>query len=336
MAKKSFWNWIADISKPVTDALSKAFGFDDDTKKKAKDTTVNYLSDNASDEEKSLVNSVLGTNEKHAVDFTKGFVNGATDTTDWVKDQIEAETGAGTNETNKEIADQNLGFEREKFDYDKALQEKMFEREDTSYQRTVNDMRMAGLNPLNMQSTNGAGVTVATTAPQNRFSAQSTQALQLMSTIFNSALQAKSVSSNNSLQQANANLLNAQAQNQRIKNIYEDSILSASLSNMRYDNNMKYLDFTDKYNNYLMNQIMGWTNDMPEWMKQSSARLGYKPFTYNKVSDFDKVFSNPDVSWYQTNPEMKINPELSSKLLSDELLTGSLGFLGNLFLKWFK
>ena len=50
-----------------------------------------------------------------------------------------------TNATNKAIADQNLGFQRENLDYTKALQQQIFNREDSSYQRTVSDMRAAGL-----------------------------------------------------------------------------------------------------------------------------------------------------------------------------------------------
>lgn len=46
-------------------------------------------------------------------------------------------------------------------DYMKALQEKIFQREDTAYQRTAEDMRKAGLNPLSMQGTNNAGSAVS-------------------------------------------------------------------------------------------------------------------------------------------------------------------------------
>ena len=53
-----------------------------------------------------------------------------------------------TNEVNKQIAEQNLAFQRENLDYNRALNEKIFERADTAHQREVQDMRAAGLNPL--------------------------------------------------------------------------------------------------------------------------------------------------------------------------------------------
>lgn len=77
-----------------------------------------------------------------------------------------------TNATNKEIAEQNLDFQRDNLEYQKELQQQIFEREDTAYQRTKNDMLAAGLNPLTMQGTNGAGEAIATQPLNNSFQAQ--------------------------------------------------------------------------------------------------------------------------------------------------------------------
>lgn len=97
-----------------------------------------------------------------------------------------AQAGASIYDTakNSEIAENNLDWQkeafaqnqanwRENFDYQKALQERIFDREDTAYQRTVNDMRQAGLNPLAMNGTNGSGEAIATSplqqeAPQSQ------------------------------------------------------------------------------------------------------------------------------------------------------------------------
>lgn len=97
-----------------------------------------------------------------------------------------AQAGASIFDTikNSETANNNLNFQNEvfaqnqknweaNFDYQKALQERIFDREDTSYQRTVNDMRQAGLNPLAMNGTNGSGEAIATSplqqeAPQSQ------------------------------------------------------------------------------------------------------------------------------------------------------------------------
>lgn len=69
--------------------------------------------------------------------------------------------------SNEKIADQNLAFQKEKLKYDQQLQQQIFNREDTAYQRTIADMRAAGISPLAMQGTNAAGEAIQTTAPQN-------------------------------------------------------------------------------------------------------------------------------------------------------------------------
>lgn len=71
-----------------------------------------------------------------------------------------------TNEVNKEIAEQNLAFQRENLDYNRALNERIFERADTAHQREVADLRAAGLNPL-----------IATAGAETAGSATPTEAL---------------------------------------------------------------------------------------------------------------------------------------------------------------
>lgn len=65
--------------------------------------------------------------------------------------------------------EENLAFQREKLDYDKALQQRIFDREDTAYQRTFNDIYKSGFNPLSAQgiNPNNAGEAINTQAPQN-------------------------------------------------------------------------------------------------------------------------------------------------------------------------
>lgn len=80
-----------------------------------------------------------------------------------------AKTGLGIWQTveNKRQADKNYELQREHFDYQKALQEKIFQREDTAVQRRRADLEAAGLNPnLAAGSPAGAGSVVSTTAPQ--------------------------------------------------------------------------------------------------------------------------------------------------------------------------
>lgn len=86
--------------------------------------------------------------------------------------QANKEIADSTNATNAAIAEQNLGFQREVLDYQKGLQERIFNREDTAYQRTVSDMRAAGISPLAMQGANGAGEAIAVSPMHNSFQAQ--------------------------------------------------------------------------------------------------------------------------------------------------------------------
>lgn len=76
-------------------------------------------------------------------------------------------SGKKSNDTNKAIAEENLEFQ-------KATQQTEWERQDTAYQRAVQDMYKAGLNPL-------AGVntaeSAASVAPQNGYQSDPTAAV---------------------------------------------------------------------------------------------------------------------------------------------------------------
>lgn len=96
-----------------------------------------------------------------------------------------------TNEVNSKIANQNLAFQRENLDYQKALQQKIFDREDSAYARTVQDMRNAGLSPLTMSGTNGAGEAIATTPLHNDYQHTDIGGFAMLSGILNTIQQLK-------------------------------------------------------------------------------------------------------------------------------------------------
>lgn len=86
--------------------------------------------------------------------------------------------GRETNALNKEIADKNLQLQQNQFDYQKALNERQMQREDTAYQRTVSDMRAAGLSPLTMTGTNSSSPLTSAEAPQNGMQYQNPATMQ--------------------------------------------------------------------------------------------------------------------------------------------------------------
>lgn len=60
----------------------------------------------------------------------------------------------------------NYNQQSKQFEYQKELNKLQMQREDTQYQRTVNDMRQAGLSPLAMQGLNSSSPLTSAVAPQ--------------------------------------------------------------------------------------------------------------------------------------------------------------------------
>lgn len=68
-------------------------------------------------------------------------------------------------------SNQNYQLQRENLDYQKSLQQTIFNREDTALQRRMEDAKAAGLNPYSVINSGGAnaGSVVKTEAPQMNF-----------------------------------------------------------------------------------------------------------------------------------------------------------------------
>ena len=89
-----------------------------------------------------------------------------------------------TNQTNKDIANQNLQFQNENLQYQKDLQKQIFAREDNAVQRRVDDLVAAGLSPtLAAGSAANAGQAIETQALHNGYSPQTMPTYGLSSMI---------------------------------------------------------------------------------------------------------------------------------------------------------
>ena len=190
-----------------------------------------------------------------------------------------------TNATNKAIADQNLGFQRENLDYTKALQQQIFNREDSSYQRTVSDMRAAGMSPLVMNGTNGAGEAIATTAMNNQY--QHTQPLDYKSPFeaFNGI----------------ANILQTREaiRSQRLQNEYAEKTMDYRVNMARCQALASSYDSLDAVRKEKINKYFGINSGMSEKERLAcivSKVLGYplvdSEGNYNEDFSLDSLFDS--------------------------------------------
>ena len=90
---------------------------------------------------------------------------------------IQGAVQENTNRANREIADQNLAFQREQYEYQKQLNQTQMQREDTAIQRQVADYQAVGFNKLLATQSGGSATTALTSAqaPQNNMRYQAAQ-----------------------------------------------------------------------------------------------------------------------------------------------------------------
>lgn len=184
------------------------------------------------------------------------------------------------NKLNKQIADQNLAFQRENLDYQKALQEKIFQREDSAYARTVADMRQAGMSPLAMQGTNNAGEAIATTALNNQMQYQK-NFRQSSGSAFDAINSALSLASGiESLKQQRLN-------NQFMSDTLNDRVSAYSIEKQLKQADLVYKNYenADKGRKNDYNHFFGINDSMtPE---ERRAAIVTKMFNFDAYHDYD-------------------------------------------------
>lgn len=156
--------------------------------------------------------------------------------------------------TGSNRAKENLAFQKENLEYQKQLQQQIFQREDTAYQRSVDDMSKAGLNPLTMTGTNGAGQPIQTEAPQQDVQAfNNLNHIQNITDQFNNIVNGISErherEATTQKAEAETNLINAQALSKDIENMFLKDSLQADYDYKRSqaDRSKRVNDFQAKY-----------------------------------------------------------------------------------------
>ena len=210
-------------------------------------------------------------------------------------------------------------------------------------------MRMAGLNPLSMQGTNGAGEAIATEPMNNSQQYTDQSNMAAMSNILDVINQLKTTNSNATLNQANANLINEQAKNQHIQNLFQEDLLGAQLSGIKLSNmgqkfknaqdNIKWLNDMQDYH---FNTTFGLSNNMPDWLKSINIATHQGADTFSKdykgMPNFDDLGTDSgDYTGFDYNNDFKFktlqsmiqqNTNLSSALSENKIANALLSLLG--------
>lgn len=264
------------------------------------DQLQNGQTNNANIEQTNLTNE---SNEKIAHETNEYNLN-QTNSTNAANERIANNTNSinksiqdSVNASNEKIANENLAYQRENLEYQKALQQQIFDREDTSYQRTVEDMRNAGLSPLTMNGTNGSGSVVDTTALNNNYQAQGYNA-----TGYTSQADKRQAYK---LDKANLQYAGAMTCMSMLKDLVSGSVrISSDLENLKQDKlytkymdeNLMYRNMSQRYDynqqNYIDN-IFGTNKYMNETQKNIAmsyyALTGKNVFGKNNNSHFNTL-----------------------------------------------
>ena len=228
-----------------------------------------------------------------------------------------------TNDTNAAIAQQNLQFQRENLDYQKALQQQIFQREDSSYQRTVNDMRQAGISPLAMNGTNGAGEAIATTAMNNDYqdSSYMKEFPNHVESALNTYSQLVALKQNQAMNQAQIDKVNAETEGIKTENRFSSLDFANRLAKSIMEKNNYAADYVGKTraNEFarLQNIMQGYLNADAKRQSDYNSYFGLNPqmTPYERAASFALKFSGLN---YRSKPDdiKKAFEDFSKYLLS--------------------
>lgn len=211
-----------------------------------------------------------------------------------------------TNAANNRVASQNLAFQKENLEYQKDLQQQIFEREDTAYQRKVNDLIAAGINPAVAATGSGsnAGSVVNTQALHNdmRYQAPQFNLGSLIDT-FKSLKQIKSIEEQTNVAKQQADYLSS------LKKKADAETVKLGLDN----------DFFTKSQEDKLKRI-GFETDMLMYQKEMLSRqndlnkIGYNFALGNSVMNNFTHSNAPLLQELQINQDLlKLKKELSQQ-----------------------
>nr|DAO53680.1 MAG TPA: minor capsid protein [Microviridae sp.] len=190
-----------------------------------------------------------------------------------------------TNQTNKDIANQNLQFQNENLQYQKDLQKQIFAREDNAVQRRVDDLVAAGLSPtLAAGSAANAGQAIETQALHNDYSPKTMPTYGLSSMIGAGFDALKAVGELNR-QKAEIDYLQNQS-----KNVQADTA-----NKLIFGENAGEWYKLRNYGLDLKNKNQGFNNEILERTKENQIKAQqYKTDILNNelyFSDWDKIYN---------------------------------------------
>lgn len=145
------------------------------------------------------------------------------------------------NNANKSVANQNLALQREQFEYQKSLQNTIFEREDNAVQRHLADNRAAGLSPLAGLAGAQSGSLVPVQAPQldyNQIAPQidSSGIQSALGMMQDSAVNQQSLDIQDTTAKSNAALSAQKTEAQKLENEFNAATFADRVAGVKYNN----------------------------------------------------------------------------------------------------